>query len=75
MIQTETLTINDIPFVRTYSDSGRYVVRDGISYEEAIDPAEFAREYTEGDIIQNESDGYNEAEEVLNILLGGSDDY
>ena len=54
MIKTETYEINGVPFVRTYSDANRYVVRNNIAYEEACDPAEFNRTYTEGDIIQSE---------------------
>lgn len=70
MIRTESLIINDKQFVRTYSDAGRYVVRDGISYEEACDPAEYGRTYTEGDVIpETEAD----AEEILNIILGGAE--
>lgn len=70
MIRTENFTINDKQFTRTYSDAGRYVVRDGISYEEACDPAEFGRTYTEGDVIPTtESD----AEEILDIILGGAE--
>lgn len=69
MIRTENFTINDKQFIRTYSDSGRYVVRDGISYEEACDPAEFGRTYTEGDVIP---DTDTDAEEILDIILGGS---
>ena len=34
---------------RTYSDEGFMVERDGVRYEEAIDPAEFGRQYTETD--------------------------
>ncbi len=49
MIKTENMTINGKPFVRTYSDSGCYVERDGVRYEEAIDPAELGRTYTETD--------------------------
>ena len=49
MIKTETFYIDGREFVRTTSDEGRYVVRDGISYSEACDPAEFGRVYTEGD--------------------------
>lgn len=49
MIKTENLTINNRAFVRTYSDSGFMVERDGVRYSEAIDPAEFNREYTETD--------------------------
>ena len=36
---------------QTYSDEGRYVVRDGISYDVAIDPADLNRKYTEGELI------------------------
>ena len=49
MIQTEKLTINGRAFVKTYSDEGFMVERDGIRYAEAIDPAEFGRQYTETD--------------------------
>ena len=49
MIKTESMSINGKPFVRTFSDSGYMVERDGICYSEAIDPAEFNRQYTETD--------------------------
>ena len=49
MIKTENLTINGKPFIRTYSDSGYMVEREGVRYSEAIDPAEFDRKYTETD--------------------------
>lgn len=49
MIITENLTINGRAFVKTYSDKGMMVERDGVRYSEAIDPAEFGREYTETD--------------------------
>ena len=45
-------SINGKDFIRTYSDSGHYVVRDGVEYSEAIDPAEFGRTYTEGAVMQ-----------------------
>lgn len=51
MIKTEYYEINGIPFVRTYSDENRYVVRDGVEYSEANDPVEFNREYVEGRTI------------------------
>ena len=35
---------------RTYSDAGYYIERDGAQYSEAIDPAEYNRQYTETDI-------------------------
>lgn len=34
---------------RTYSDKGMLIERDGVRYSEAIDPAEFGREYIETD--------------------------
>ena len=68
MIVQEHFDVNGVDFVRTYSDSGRYVVRDGVSYSEACDPAEYGRTYTEGDYIEDEST----AEEILNILTGGA---
>ena len=52
MIVTETITRNDCEFVRTYSDENRYVVRDGVSYVEAIDPIDSGREYTEGEVME-----------------------
>lgn len=69
MIRTETYLIGEREFTRTYSDSGRYVIRDGISYSEANDPSEFGRTYTEGDLIP--SNGEETAEDILSIILGG----
>jgi hypothetical protein len=69
MIIKENLTINGRDFVKTYSDKGMMVERDGVRYSEAIDPAEFGRGYTEtdepiekeggedGDIAGNEKEG------------------
>jgi hypothetical protein len=67
MIIQERYTVNGVDFIRTTSDSGRYVVRDGVEYEEACDPAEFGRQYTEGELIPVDE---AEAEEIMNILLG-----
>ena len=50
MIITEPMTINGKSFVRTFSDSGYMVERDGVLYDEAIDPANFNRQYTETDV-------------------------
>lgn len=66
-IRTETYTLNNREFTRTWSDANRYVVRDGISYEEANDPSEFGRTYTEGDIMEESG---SEAEEILGIIMG-----
>lgn len=70
MIKTENFTIGEKQFIRTYSDAGRYVVRDGISYSEACDPAEYGRTYTEGDVIP---DTDTDAAEILDIILGGAE--
>ena len=50
MILTESLTINNKQFTKTYSDAGFMIERDGVQYSEAIDPSEFGRTYTETDI-------------------------
>lgn len=70
MIVTEHFDVNGRDFIRTYSDAHRYVVRDGVSYSEACDPAEFGRTYTEGEVMEDETEA--EAEEILNILTGGA---
>lgn len=49
MIKTENKTINGKSFVKTYSDSGYMVEREGVQYSEAIDPAHLNRTYTETD--------------------------
>lgn len=70
MIKTEEMNINEKLFIRTYSDSGRYVVRDGVEYTDAIDPAHLGRTYTEGNPIEN---GMTETEEkaaAYDVLMG-----
>lgn len=76
MIRTEHFEINGRDFIRTVSDSGRYVVRDGVSYSEACDPAEFGRVYTEGDIMPPEEQAMDELAakaEAFDILMGGAE--
>lgn len=78
MIKTEHVTIRGREFVRTCSDAGRYVVRDGVSYTEAVDPVGSGRVYTEGDVLPPEVAEATEAEraaeaaaaEALAILRG-----
>ena len=70
MIITEHFDVNGRDFIRTYSDANRYVVRDGVEYSEACDPAEFGRTYTEGEVM-DESE--STAEEILEILTGGAE--
>ena len=50
MIVKENIEIGGREFVKTYSDGGFYIERDGEKYSEAIDPADIPREYTETDI-------------------------
>ena len=69
MIKTEAMTIGTTAFIRTYSDAGRYVVREGVEYSEAIDPAELGRTYTEGDLIEDNAT----ADELLDILTGDAE--
>lgn len=58
MIKTEQLQINGKAFVRTYSDRGVMIERDGAVYSEAIDPIGSGRTYTETDIpVPKEDDG------------------
>lgn len=69
MIVQEHFNVNGRDFVRTYSNEGRYVVRDGIEYSEAEDPAEYGRTYTEGEYMPDDSN----SDEILDILLGGAE--
>ena len=74
MIKTESLTINGRAFIKTYSDGGYMVEREG-RYAEAIDPAEFGRTYTETD-ERIPYDGESEIEEkahAYDILTGVSE--
>lgn len=70
MIKTENLYINGKSFVRTYSDSGFMVEREGMRYSEAIDPAEFNRQYTETDELVEVMDETEEKALAYDILTG-----
>ena len=70
MIKTESFSVEEKTFIRTYSDIGM-MIRGGnpeVDYAEATDPAELGRTYTETDIPIDAGD----AEEILNILTGGA---
>jgi hypothetical protein len=57
MIIRKNINIGGRDFVKTYSDLGMMVERDGVRYSEAIDPAEFGRQYIETDEpIEKEED-------------------
>ena len=56
-----------VRLVRTYSDAGKMIERDGVLYEEAIDPEDSGRVYTESDMDMEISaeDALAELTEVL----------
>ena len=69
-----TTRADGVRLVRTYSDSGYAIERDGIEYGEAIDPEELGRVYTETDkLIEEENETeYGISEEAYNKII---DDY
>lgn len=67
MIQTENLSEK---LIRTYSDTGVKIKRDGVIYDEAVDPIELNRKYTETDIPVSQSEKtYTEILEEQGALL------
>ena len=50
MIRIETVIINGKEYTRTWSDLGVMIARNGALYEEAVDPVDSGREYTETDV-------------------------
>lgn len=64
MICTEKVTYSGKEYIRTWSDTGMMIERDGVLYEEAVDPADSGRTYTETDVpiveITAEADPKNE---------------
>lgn len=70
MIKTEDMSINGKRFVRTYSNTGFMVEREGVRYAEAIDPAELNRQYTETEeVIAGLTDTQQKAL-AYDILMG-----
>ena len=69
MIRAETVIRDDgVTLVRSYSDAGMKIRQGGtgILYDEAIDPENMGRTYTETDIpIESDEDGYAEAGRIL----------
>ena len=69
MIIIQKVIINGKTYIRTYSDAGRYLIReDGAVYEEAVDVENSGHNYTEGDLLPDEE---ITAEEALKIITGG----
>lgn len=69
MIVTDNyaLRTDGVQLVRTYSDLGHKIMRDGVAYDEAIDPSDSGRVYTESDEPTELT-----ADEALEILTGGT---
>jgi hypothetical protein len=61
MIIVEDYRIREdgVKLIRTYSDAGMMIERDGVRYSEAIDPEGMGRTYTETDepieVVEEES--------------------
>lgn len=72
MIVQTHFDVSGRDFIRTVSDAGRYVVRDGVSYSEACDPAEYGRQYTEGDLMPEDETAIADKAEAYDILTGVS---
>lgn len=73
MIIVETVIINGTEYQRTYSDLGVKIEREGVRYDEAIDPMGIGREYTETDEpIEGEeaSDIVAEKARAYDIIVG-----
>lgn len=73
MVKTESVTINGKEFIKTYSDAGLYIHGGNpeADYEEAIDPADADRTYTETGIPIEETEA--DATEIVEILTGGAE--
>lgn len=67
MIHTETVAILGKQYRRTYSDT-KMLLRDGIEYEDAIDPIDAEMVYEESDTPLEDLT----AEEAMEIIVGGA---
>jgi hypothetical protein len=75
MIVTKThKTRSDgVVLVRTYSDAGYQIEREGVLYSEAIDPADANRVYTETAAPVEVRDETEEKATAFDILMGVSE--
>lgn len=72
MLHTETVTMNGREFTRTWSDL--YTIeRDGVEYDEAYDPTELGRTYTETANLKADEATDEEYAEAGRIMLGVSE--
>lgn len=70
MIVQKHFFIGAREYIHTWSNDRRYVVRDGMSFDEAYDPAEFGRTYTEGELIPTDDTALADKAEAYDILMG-----
>jgi hypothetical protein len=49
MIKTENVTINGTEYVKSYSDAGKIIERNGRPFTSAIDPVNSVKQYVETD--------------------------
>lgn len=75
MIVTEyySTRLDGVKLYRTYSSEGFMIERDGVQYDEAIDPENTGRVYTETDIPAHIDEEIT-AEEALSIIVEGEED-
>ena len=64
MIITKKIIINNTEYFHTYSDLGYNIERDGELYEDAIDPIDSDRVYTE--VVTEDEEISNE--ELINLI-------
>lgn len=72
VVENHSVRKDGVRLVRTYSSDGYKIERDGVLYDEAIDPEDSGREYTETDepaTVEQEEE--LSAEEALAIITGG----
>lgn len=68
MIITEKIIINNTEYLHTYSDLGYNIKRDGELYEDAIDPINSERTYTEV-IVEDEEISNEEFMKLIEEVL------
>ena len=73
MLITENITVDGITYLHNYSDAGFKIEQDGtgILYDDAIDPLDIGRTYTETDVpIDDDYDDDAAYAQAGRILLG-----
>ena len=60
MLHVETIVIDDVHYRRTYSNAYK-IMREGVEYDEAIDPIDANRTYTESNTLKTEQEDFQNA--------------